>query len=366
MVSKNICLMICKNFEREAEAVLKTEGFDNVKVNPYPAAKFHLRMEWDEITKKIQTLQDDCEIMLLGGACVVGLDSNPQELKNCSFFDLNKCFDMFINKPILESFIKQGAYLVSPSWLKSWRKHMKEYEFDKKKAQDFFKNSTTKLLLLDTGVYENLSHDLQEFAEFVDLPYDIIPVGLDFFTLYLKKLLLEWQLKEAKINTTNQSIGNLISSFNIDIKPSILEEEKGDVTLFFMEWDDKKGPYLQKHFPTEILSHDLVEKIGFQLFHSVESIYGQQAIKGGQGVLLNIENYQKEGYVFFDSIDDQTARGRQRPFMVGVLAPKINYFESLRIKEIFKAIAQKISEGSAWDMTNHWEKVSRVLSTPLI
>ncbi|MFX1293685.1 MAG: DUF1638 domain-containing protein [Promethearchaeota archaeon] len=365
-MAKKLCIMICKAFEREIRDVIKTEKLKNVIVETYPSSEFHIRMSWNGIIKKIQTNNAETRIILLKGGCVVGLAPQPKELERFNYIQYNQCFDMFINKSIIDSYIKQGAYLLSPNWLESWRNHMKEYAFNKKRAQEVFKNSNTKLLLLDTGVYKNSLIHLREFAEFVGLPFEILPVGLDFFKLYLNKILLELQLKEIQNDSDNKQIGELLSSLNIDTEPSIIEEGKKEIILFLTIWDDKLGPTLQTYFPMEIKLPIPIKKVSFQLFSSVESIYGQNNVSEAQGILLNIDNIQKQGYIFFDAIADPNARGQERPFMIGVIAPKINYFESLRIKEIFKVISQKIKEGLDWEVKNHWEKISHILSTAII
>lgn len=357
--------MICEAYEREATTVLETIGFNDVTLVTYPASILHLRMEWDEIIEKIHACEDESQIIFIRGSCLVGLGDQPKELDICHYFELNQCFSMFINKSIINSYIKQGAYLLSPTWLKNWREHMEEYAFDKKKAQEFFKTSNTKLVLLDTGVYEDSEENLREFANFVGLPFEILPIGLDYFTLFLKKIILECRLKETTGNPINNNVGELASSLNIDVKPSIIEEEKEKVVLLIMNWDDKRGPTLETYFPTKT-DPESIESIGFQLFHSVASIYGQYKIHKAQGILLNVENIQMQGYIFFDAIADPEVRGGERPFMMSVIAPKINYFESIRIREIFKIITQKIKKGLDWDIKNYWEKILHILSTSVL
>jgi hypothetical protein len=221
-------------------------------------------------------------------------------------------------------------------------------------------------VLLDTGVYDNIEEDLRELAEFVDLPYEHIAVGLDYFTLFLKRIVLEWQLAELKANGNGKKVEDFLSSYEIDTKPSAMELDKGQIVLMYLTWDDKMGPLLNASYPEIKKRPFSIEKVGFQLFSGVESIYGQERMKGGQGILLNVENIEQKGYVYFDSVVDPNARGRQRPFMLGVIAPEINYFESLRVKEVFKMVASKIKHDADWSIQNCWEKITGILSTPLL
>jgi len=52
--------------------------------------------------------------------------------------------------------------------------------------------------------------------------------------------------------------------------------------------------------------------------------------------------------------------------MLVSIAPKINYLNSLRIKETFTDIASHIKAGGEWDIKKYWEEISDILVTPLI
>ncbi len=169
-------------------------------------------------------------------------------------------------------------------------------------------------------------------------------------------------------NRNSKSINEKIKELflKIESKPSIIDKEKSSIVLIKMSWDDKLGPMLEEHYPPELQFPLSIEMIGYQLFNGVVSIYGHSKINEAQGLLLTIENIQSHGYIFFDSIEDKKSRAGERPIMVGIIAPKINYFESLKIREIFKDLVPKIKQGLNWDIRVYWEKVSEVLTTPVV
>ena len=96
------------------------------------------------------------------------------------------------------------------------------------------------------------------------------------------------------------------------------------------------------------------------------SIYGHTGYFEPQGVLLRIANIEKDGYLFFYSEDDESVRGGKRLFMLALIAPRINYLESLRINEIFEEIPRHIEKKSDWDLKNYWLSITEVLNTPSI
>ncbi len=142
--------------------------------------------------------------------------------------------------------------------------------------------------------------------------------------------------------------------------------DESEVTVIFMHWSDKQGPVLKEYYPTKWHSAKYIEKVGFQLFNTVESIYGQNSIQNGQGVRLKIDNLQKESYLFFDSIMDQNSRGNERPFMLGVIAPRINYFRAEQVETIFKISSDEIKEEKNINLAEIYEQILKLLTTNLI
>ena len=66
--------------------------------------------------------------------------------------------------------------------------------------------------------------------------------------------------------------------------------------------------------------------------------------------------------MYFDSFNDKTVRGGKRQFMLAAIAPKLNYLESLKIKEIFKEISTSVKKAKEWDIDEYWKKTVEILS----
>jgi hypothetical protein len=150
-------------------------------------------------------------------------------------------------------------------------------------------------------------------------------------------------------------------------KKTSIKLGNSSIVLFFMCWSDKIGPFLKDHFPFEINQIDLpysLERIGFQFFNGVNSIYGQEKMGEPQDILVNIPFLKRTAYIFFDSIEDQKVRGKVRPYILSVLAPKIHHFESIELKKIFRKLSFKIKTGNRWSIENAWKEVSHLLITP--
>ncbi|MFX1451747.1 MAG: PAS domain S-box protein [Promethearchaeota archaeon] len=178
----------------------------------------------------------------------------------------------------------------------------------------------------------------------------------DFLTIISGKL-----ENDEKIESIKKDVAENTYTFKIKISPSITETEKREVFLASYIWDDELGPKIEQCYPKlEDLSYS-TRDVGVQLFHAAVSIYGQNLFTKAQGLLLNMENIKKYGYIYFDSIPSDAKFDR---FMIVLISPKINYFESLRLKTIFEEISSKIKKEAKWDVKDYREKVLQILSTP--
>ena len=141
-------------------------------------------------------------------------------------------------------------------------------------------------------------------------------------------------------------------------KASITLSQKDSVILSMYTWDFKLGPVMNIQYPKISKLRYSMEDIGLQLFQVSTSIYGQQYFDKAQGVLIEIENINMSGYVFFDIISANKSKTR---FMLAILSPKITYNASLKIKEILEEVAIKIKSNIAWNIEECWENVIKVL-----
>ncbi len=172
--------------------------------------------------------------------------------------------------------------------------------------------------------------------------------------------------RNKKIKSINQKVEEMLLSLKIESKASISEKEKSLVHLLIVVWDDRLGPELKDYYPKQDYLPIPIKDIGTQLFQATVSIYGNEDITESEGLLLNIENIKKYGYILFDAFQDKTSRGGERQFMIAVIAPKINYIESFEIKKVFKTISLKLKKNEKWDIEASWEEILEILSTPTL
>ncbi|MFX1549179.1 MAG: PleD family two-component system response regulator [Promethearchaeota archaeon] len=173
------------------------------------------------------------------------------------------------------------------------------------------------------------------------------------------------KLKRSKtLNVINERISEIYLSN--EIETGLIPEGFEDLmVLIEMSWDDVIGPKLVDYFPKDIKIDLPIEKIGSQLYDTISSIYGQGYITHPEGLRINIKNFDFMAYVFFDTYPDSTYRGGHKDFMLSIIAPKITYFQSLKIKQVFIELSSIYKEQKSWDKEAFWNKLANILTRSL-
>ena len=62
----------------------------------------------------------------------------------------------------------------------------------------FFQESAKKILLIDNGLYNNITKIIEDFSNFIELEYEILKAGIDYFKIKILNIYYKW-----KFNTDN-------------------------------------------------------------------------------------------------------------------------------------------------------------------
>jgi hypothetical protein len=209
MNKNNLCLLICENYKREASTIIKGRAFADVKVFTFPAVCYNTKQKKKEIAEFIPAGRNRCgRIALIGAQCAKNFKGLSGKKSLLNLNRPKECSYMFVNRPIVDRYLKEKTYLMTPGFLDKWRECINEMGLDQKSAGKFFRGAYSRLTLLDTGNGKNTQKNLQQFSKCVNLPSEIIPVGLDHFSMFLKEIVLEWRLENKIVQ------GNLRSSLH--------------------------------------------------------------------------------------------------------------------------------------------------------
>lgn len=167
-------------------------------------------MSWDELRG---LLPEDCgQVLVLGRACLNGLDAPPADFPPTLIIRPEQCFHLVAGQKLVNETIAGGAYLMTPAWLADWRGKLAEMGFLADQAGELFQDTAKELVLLDTGIDPGAQSHLAELKSTVKLPARRIAVGLDHTRPLLAQLVLEWRLaheKQASTERNRQHAGEL-------------------------------------------------------------------------------------------------------------------------------------------------------------
>lgn len=199
------CILICSNFYLELKAVLDKENLDDFFAESFDYNCATPQQDRCSIIERI-TKKNKNQYSRTHLICSSGCMDTESLSENRSEFGISKtklCFNYLINENLISTYIEKGNYMISPGWLNRWEHYVIDtWKFDQTTARKFFKEHVSQLLLLDTGVDKESIYKLQQFSNYVDRPFKFLPVGLDYFSLFIKNIILK--LKNESIQTKQE------------------------------------------------------------------------------------------------------------------------------------------------------------------
>lgn len=193
------CLIVCENLKYEVETVVQAENLGDAKIVTYPSQCGLPRPNPSIIENaKRRCKCQNHSIFLVGGGCILGLDMMDDNQDYVNILQADPCLSLLIGESSIENYISQGAYLLTPGWLTQWRRHLQNWGFDRKIARSFFGENISQLVLLDTGLAANVIEHLQEFGDYVNLPFEQVPVDLEYLQLRFARFFLERALRKEQ------------------------------------------------------------------------------------------------------------------------------------------------------------------------
>jgi len=138
---------------------------------------------------------------------------------------------------------------------------------------------------------------------------------------------------------------------------------EGQIVLLLCVWHDKLGPFTESYYPRDSPTNFCVDTVGQKLFSAVANIYGEpKSVESSHGMLLNLEHIQRQVFVLFGSYYEPEVRGKQRTYMLGVIAPQISQAESVQIREIFGEIGGFIKTRTGWKIKDYWKRIVKIIA----
>ncbi len=223
-MTNNLKLVSCLTYSKELQVTLKQLNAGNVDIAMLPSTCCSLKnKDILAISQYIQVLEDGTsDVCILMPYLCTGYSGDRSKMKKCCFYDISNCHDLIAPKDLLEHFIAKNYYILTPGWVEQWKYFVIDrWKFNKKTAMGFFQESAKEILVIDTGIYDNFSGKLQEFCDFIDMPFSILPIGMDFYKLHIQGILNSYKIREFELEgkdhkkETSRKISELSMIFDI-------------------------------------------------------------------------------------------------------------------------------------------------------
>ncbi|MFA5072554.1 MAG: diguanylate cyclase [Nitrospirota bacterium] len=200
-MANKILFVVCEHYVREAQAAIEAEQLDDAVVIGFPARCGRPPLTTEELTAKINALGNIDQVEVFGASCLTGIaDFTSQDYK-VHVHKRDQCFTLVADLSLINYCLKKGAYLATPGWLANWRTNIERLGLNQETASEMFAETTTGIVMLETGVNGHNPEHVKEFAEYVHRPFEIIHTGVSVLRLLFGKIALvrqmELQRKEA-------------------------------------------------------------------------------------------------------------------------------------------------------------------------
>lgn len=189
----SLCILTCANFEPELSYLLRNGSYPDVTLITLPVnctgplIKPEICHELESCKKKYQ------KVIALGSSCLYGVNQPAAGNGNIVPVKRTQCFELLLNPAIVSHLIGHRYFMVSNGWFNDYPNHIAKWGFDADKARQFFRLTADRILLLDTGIPGDHERLLKDLSQYMGLPFEILPIGLDHCRMILDKEVTAWR-----------------------------------------------------------------------------------------------------------------------------------------------------------------------------
>ncbi|PKN79451.1 MAG: hypothetical protein CVU48_05245 [Candidatus Cloacimonetes bacterium HGW-Cloacimonetes-1] len=190
-------IFVCKNIAPELVYLVQKNAYTDVSIEVMDTDCSKALLGTDELIKAVSSVAHSENVRIIGSVCV-----RSAELELAGKFklhNLENCFELFLNKGILNTYISQGYYLISSGWLQHCWETLDSWGFDETSIKEFFRESAQKLMYFDTGVMSDFEPELRKVSAYIGLEYEVLDVGIDFCEYFMKSMVSQWRYEKERL-----------------------------------------------------------------------------------------------------------------------------------------------------------------------
>jgi CheY-like chemotaxis protein len=156
-------------------------------------------------------------------------------------------------------------------------------------------------------------------------------------------------------NKIQQVINPTINSTTIDN-----ECMDSSFMLILIKWDDIWGPLVQKQYQQNNSICVDTSKIGEQVFNVVNAVFGHEAYQCAADSLMHLSNFNSDAYLLVDFKPNTAFRGGYELYLICIIAPRIDYLKSTKLKQLFLRISEIEKRNQDWKFEDYISEVNEI------
>ena len=207
-------LFVCELLLGEALAVVALEELIDVDVIPYSSGIKSSDDPIRSLSTLVEGTNDSEAICVVGSEWVTSLRSLKHTVRSAHFIEAGNSYELIAGKTLTDRLLDQGSYIIYPGTLSRWKELLAPFDLNNPQDIDCFKRSMKRIVLLDTDIGSKNEKALADMTALLDLPSDVVNVGLDIFRLNISKGVLAARLN--KENESNMLVGQTEARIRAD------------------------------------------------------------------------------------------------------------------------------------------------------
>lgn len=200
-------IIVCGKIFEEIKAAVGQMQYNNFEIFSLP--KYNWETKFSELSKDIINHGKNPLLFFCNKCHPEKLAHFKAHFKDYNFHKLADCYELIVPKQLLRSKLKENNFIFISSNLDRYLKGKRLKKEIKRKIEA--KGNIQKLIIFDTLVEPNLNSKAEQISQKLDIPYQIIPIGLDYLKLQLKHYFSKIKLKHQK----SESFEKLIQASKI-------------------------------------------------------------------------------------------------------------------------------------------------------
>ncbi|MEJ5200252.1 MAG: DUF1638 domain-containing protein, partial [Anaerolineae bacterium] len=178
-MTTQLCILTCRNFHREVSAWIADQGLTDVVVQPFGAACLRPTADVARLRAAVREhLQAGDHVALFGGRCLADM-ADLADGERTYLCTAATCAELAAGRDLVAAHSAASGYVTTPGWLTTWEEVVAQGGLDRPAVRELLGPEVQRIVLFDTGVYEESAQRLASFADFCGLNAERVPVGLD-------------------------------------------------------------------------------------------------------------------------------------------------------------------------------------------